>query len=143
MASPLSNRRINSQKIICSLSFRHGCCFTNGTQILVHQPLFYTASVKIMATFQCPKIISIVVFLLQMITQYFRKREENQYHTESQVSHLPDRYSMVLHRPKNLLQLNTPAVSDDLKLFPHSIPCSHFQCALPEPTTPIIPINII
>ena len=143
MASPLSNRRINSQKIIGSLSFRHSCRFTNGAQILVHQPLFYTASVKIMATFQCPKIISIIVFLLQMITQYFRKREENQYHTESQVGHLPDRYSMVLPQPENLLQSNTPAVSDDLKLSPHSIPCLHFQCALPEPTTPIIPINII
>ena len=49
------------------ISLRQCCCFTYGAQILVRQPLFYTVGMKIMPTFQCPKIISIFVFLLHII----------------------------------------------------------------------------
>lgn len=54
-------------------------CFTDGAQVLLHEPLFDTVFVKIMATLQCSKIFSIIIFFLHHIRERERERENYTY----------------------------------------------------------------
>ena len=46
--------------------------FTNGAQVFEHQPLFNAISMEVVATFQCPKIFSIIIFFLHVCKQLLK-----------------------------------------------------------------------